>query len=106
MPTKKKPHKNSKGETVYGPYKGSEDNKGRPIVVIKKKDGRLTSETKARHEYESRNGKVAKGKEVDHKNNNHNDDSKGNLQVLSKGENVAKRNKAVARRSSVGNKAS
>ena len=82
---------------ILGPYKGSAANGGRPIYVKKYKgeDGKwhTTSITKARHEYEQKNGKVAKGKEVDHRDNNHNNDSKGNLRVISKSANVAKENK-------------
>jgi hypothetical protein len=85
----------------YGPYKGSKDNGGRPIYVIKKKgkDGKwhTTSETKARHDYEKKTGKkVPKGTDVDHKNNNHSDDRSSNLQLLKHGKNTAKENKRRA----------
>lgn len=88
---------------IYGPYEGSDDNKGRKIYVKRtyNSDGsvkKTTSVTKARKEYEDRNGPVGKGKEVDHKNNNKNDDRPSNHQVISKSENVAKRNKAVAKK--------
>jgi hypothetical protein len=85
----------------FGPYKGSEQNGGRKIYVtkVKTKDGwKTTSQNKARADYESKNGKLPKGKEVDHKNNNHSDDSKSNLRVLSKSENVAKENKRRAKK--------
>ena len=81
----------------FGPYKGSKANGGRPIYVYKEKvDGKwvTTSKNKARADYESENGKIkSKKKTVDHKNNNHSDDRKGNLQLLDKGKNTAKENK-------------
>jgi len=83
-----------------GPYTGSKQNGGRKIYVkkYKGKDGKwhTTSENKARADYEKTNGKVAKGKEVDHKDNNKNNDSKKNLRVISKSENVAKEDKRRA----------
>jgi hypothetical protein len=85
----------------YGPYKGSKENGGRPIYVYKTKgkDGKqhTTSKNKARADYESENGKIkSKNKTVDHKDNNHNNDSKGNLRILDKGKNTAKENKRRA----------
>jgi HNH endonuclease len=84
----------------FGPYKGSSANGGRPIYVYKKKvDGKwvTTSKNKARADYESTNGKIkSKNKTVDHKDNNHNNDSKGNLRILDKGKNTAKENKRRA----------
>jgi len=81
----------------FGPYKGSKANGGRPIYVYKEKvDGKwvTTSKNKARADYESENGKIkSKKKTVDHKNNNHSDDRKGNLQLMDKGKNTAKENK-------------
>jgi hypothetical protein len=81
----------------FGPYKGSKENGGRPIYVYKEKvDGKwvTTSKNKARADYESENGKIkSKKKTVDHKNNNHSDDRKGNLQLMDKGKNTAKENK-------------
>ena len=81
----------------FGPYKGSKENGGRPIYVYKeKKDGKwvTTSKNKARADYESANGKIKrKSKTVDHKNNNHSDDRKSNLQLMDKGKNTAKENK-------------
>jgi hypothetical protein len=84
----------------FGPYKGSKANGGRPIYVYKEKvDGKwvTTSKNKARADYESENGKIkSKKKTVDHKNNNHSDDRKGNLQLMDKGKNTAKENKRRA----------
>ena len=84
----------------FGPYKGSEQNGGRPIYVYKKKvNGKweTTSKNKARADYESKTGKkLSKDTDVDHKNNNHNDDSKGNLRPLAHGKNTAKENKRRA----------
>ena len=84
----------------FGPYKGSKANGGRPIYVTKTKtkDGwKTTSQNKARADYESDNGKIkSKNKTVDHKNNNHSDDRKGNLQLMDKGKNTAKENKRRA----------
>jgi hypothetical protein len=83
----------------FGPYKGSEANGGRPIYVYKKKVGSkwvTTSKNKARADYESKNGKLSKGTDVDHKDNNKNNDSKGNLRAIKKSANVAKENKRRA----------
>jgi hypothetical protein len=81
----------------FGPYKGSKENGGRPIYVYKEKvNGKwvTTSKNKARADYESENGKIkSKNKTVDHKNNNHSDDRKSNLQLMDKGKNTAKENK-------------
>jgi len=80
----------------FGPYKGSSQNDGRPIYVTKKKqkDGtwKTTSQNKARADYESANGKLPKKTDVDHKDNNKNNDSKGNLRAISHSKNVAKEN--------------
>jgi hypothetical protein len=85
----------------FGPYKGSEANGGRPIYVYKTKgkDGKwhTTSKNKARADYESDHGKIkSKNKTVDHKDNNHSNDSKSNLRILDKGKNTAKENKRRA----------
>ena len=83
----------------FGPYKGSKANGGRPIYVYKKKvNGKwvTTSKNKARADYESKNGKLPRGTDVDHKDNNHNNDSKGNLRALKHGKNTAKENKRRA----------
>ena len=84
----------------FGPYKGSAANGGRPIYVYKKKVGGkwvTTSKNKARADYESKNGKLkSKDITVDHKDNNKNNDSKGNLRAMKHGKNVAKENKRRA----------
>jgi len=84
----------------FGPYKGSKENGGRPIYVYKKKVGGkwvTTSKNKARADYESKNGKLkSRDTTVDHKDNNHNNDSKGNLRALSRSKNTAKENKRRA----------
>ena len=57
----------------FGPYKGSAQNGGRPIYVYKKKVGGkwvTTSKNKARADYESKNGKLPRDTDVDHKDNN------------------------------------
>jgi hypothetical protein len=90
---------------IFGPYKGSKQNGGRPIYVFKrkKKDGTVetTSSNKARVDYEKSTGKsLPRHKEVDHKNNKGRagDDRKSNLRVLSKSENVALENKRRAKK--------
>lgn len=84
----------------FGPYKGSKQNGGRPLYVYKTKgkDGKwhTTSKSKARADYEAKNGKLPKNVDVDHKDNNHNNDSKGNLRALKHGKNTAKENKRRA----------
>jgi len=83
----------------FGPYKGSKANGGRPIYVYKKKvNGKwvTTSKNKARADYEAKNGKLPRDTDVDHKDNNHNNDSKGNLRALKHGKNTAKENKRRA----------
>ena len=81
----------------FGPYKGSEQNGGRPIYVwkVKTKNGWKTeSKNKAREDYEKSSGrKLPKNVDVDHKNNNHSDDRRGNLRPLKHGANTAKENK-------------
>lgn len=85
---------------TFGPYKGSKQNDGRPIKVTKTKqaDGtwKTTSQNKARADYEAKNGKLSKSMDVDHKDNNKNNDSKGNLRAMKKSDNVAKENKRRA----------
>lgn len=90
---------------IFGPYKGSKQNGGRPIYVFKrkKKDGTTvtTSTNKARHEYEEATGKkLPKDSEVDHKNNKGRagDDRISNLRVLKKKDNVALENKRRAKK--------
>lgn len=83
----------------FGPYKGSKQNGGRPTYVFKKKvDGKWvsTSKNKARVDYEEKNGKLPRNVDVDHKDNNKNNDSKGNLRAMKHGKNVAKENKRRA----------
>lgn len=89
---------------MFGPYKGSEQNGGRPIYVFKKKDkdGKTitTSSNKARVEHEERTGKkLSKKTDVDHKDNGGRAgrDGKGNLQTMSHSANVAKENKRRAK---------
>lgn len=84
----------------FGPYKGSKENGGREIYVYKTKgkDGKwhTTSKNKARADYESKNGKLPRGTDVDHKDNNHSNDSSSNLRALKHGKNTAKENKRRA----------
>jgi hypothetical protein len=88
---------------IFGPYKGSKQNGGRPIYVFKrkKKDGTTTttSSNKARVDYEKATGKtLPKDSEVDHKNNKGRagDDRIANLRVISKSKNVGLENKRRA----------
>ena len=90
---------------IFGPYKGSKQNGGRPIYVIKrkKKDGttETTSTNKARLEYKKATGKKLKrNQEVDHKDNGgrKGNDKISNLRVLSKKKNVALENKRRAKK--------
>ena len=85
---------------IFGPYKGSKQNGGRPIYVFKrkKKDGTTvtTSSNKARIDYEKDTGKtLPKTTDVDHKDNGGRAgrDGAGNLQAMSHSANVAKENK-------------
>lgn len=92
------PKKNSKGEKVYGPYKGSSQNGGREIYVVRKSDGSTTSTNKARKDYEdSHKTKLSKKTHVDHKDNNKSNDSKSNLQAVSAKKNIGKENKRRAK---------
>jgi hypothetical protein len=88
---------------IFGPYKGSKQNGGRPIYVFKrkKKDGTTvtTSSNKARVDYEKATGKTLPRKtDVDHKDNGGRAgrDGRGNLQAMSHSKNVAKENKRRA----------
>jgi len=88
---------------IFGPYKGSKQNGGRPIYVFKrkKKDGTTvtTSSNKARIDYEKDTGKtLPKTTDVDHKDNGGRAgrDGAGNLQAMSHSKNVAKENKRRA----------
>jgi len=90
---------------ILGPYKGSKQNGGRPIYVIKrkKKDGttETTSTNKARLDYKKATGKKLKrNQEVDHKDNKgrKGSDRISNLRVLSKKKNVGLENKRRAKK--------
>lgn len=90
---------------IFGPYKGSKQNGGRPIYVIKrkKKDGttETTSTNKARLDYKKATGKKLKrNQEVDHIDNGGRKgrDSIKNLRVLSKKKNVGLENKRRAKK--------
>jgi mRNA-degrading endonuclease toxin of MazEF toxin-antitoxin module len=93
---------------IFGPYKGSKQNGGRPIYVIKrkKKNGKTetTSTNKARHDYETATGKkLPRSTEVDHKNNKGRagDDRMSNLRTISKSENVGLENKRRAKKKTI-----
>ena len=84
---------------IFGPYKGSKQNGGRPIYVFKRKqkDGTTvtTSSNKARVDFEKATGKTLSRKtDVDHKDNGGRAgrDGLGNLQSMSHSKNVAKEN--------------
>lgn len=98
--TKKKYTLRKDGTKVFGPYKGSAKNGGRPIMVIRKKDGSSTSTDAARHKYESKHGKLPKHVDVDHKDNGGRAGRDGlkNLRAMSHSKNVAKENKRRARK--------
>jgi hypothetical protein len=88
---------------IFGPYKGSKQNGGRPIYVFKrkKKDGSTvtTSSNKARIDYEKATGKtLPKSTDVDHKDNGGRAGRDGikNLQPMAHSRNVAKENKRRA----------
>ena len=90
---------------MFGPYKGSAANGGRPIYVFKrkKKDGTVvtTSSNKARIDYEKATGKTLPQKtDVDHKDNGGRAgrDGQSNLQAMSHSKNVAKENKRRAKK--------
>jgi len=90
---------------IFGPYKGSKANGGRPIYVFKrkKKDGTVatTSSNKARVDYETATGKTLPRKtDVDHKNGGGRAgrDGRSNLQAMSHSKNVAKENKRRAKK--------
>ena len=97
---------------VFGPYKGSKQNGGRPIYVFKrkKKDGTTvtTSSNKARVEYERDTGKtLSRSTDVDHKDNGGRagKDGRSNLQAMSHSANVAKENKRRAKKTAEPKKA-
>lgn len=90
---------------IFGPYKGSKQNGGRPIYVIKrkKKDGttETTSTNKARLDFKRATGKKLKRtQDVDHKDNGGRAgrDGVSNLQAMSHSKNVAKENKRRAKK--------
>ena len=90
---------------IFGPYKGSKANGGRPIYVIKrkKKDGSTatTSTNKARKDYEDSTGKtLPRSTDVDHKDNRgrSGSDDINNLQTMSHSKNVGKENKRRAKK--------
>ena len=84
----------------FGPYKGSKQKGGRPIYVYKERVSKgvwkTTSKNKARADYESKNGKLPKDVDVDHKDNNKKNDNPKNLHAMKHGKNVAKENKRRA----------
>ena len=80
-------------------YKGSKQNGGRKIVVEHYKENgvwKTPSRNAARHEYEKKHGKLPRGTDVDHVDNNKDNDSSGNLRALSHSKNVGKENKRRA----------
>jgi hypothetical protein len=90
---------------IFGPYRGSKQNGGRPIYVFKrrKKNGEVvtTSSNKARVDYEKATGKtLPRDTEVDHKNNKgrEGDDRISNLRTISKSKNVGLENKRRAKK--------
>ncbi len=89
---------------IFGPYKGSKQNGGRPIYVFKKKkkDGttETTSTNKARLDFKKATGKkLSRSTDVDHKDNGgrKGSDAISNLKALSHKRNVAKENKRRAK---------
>lgn len=90
---------------IFGPYKGSKQNGGRPIYVFKRKrkDGttETTSSNKARVDYEKATGKtLPRHVDVDHKDNGgrKGKDHIKNLQPMSHSKNVGKENKRRAKK--------
>jgi len=82
-------------------YKGSAQNGGRKIVVEHYKENgvwKTTSKNAAKAKYEKKHGHVAKGTDVDHKDNNHDNDSDKNLHTMKHGKNTAKENKRRAKK--------
>lgn len=82
------------GTKVYGPYKGSKQNGGRKTVVVyNSKTGKMGSRDYARQKKEKELGhKLRKDQHVDHKDNNKDNDSSSNLQVMSAKKNIGKGN--------------
>ena len=85
--------KTKDGKKVYGPFKGSAKNGGRPIMSVVNADGSRTTVDAARYKYEKTHGKLPKNVDVDHKDNNHSNDKSSNLRALAHGKNTAKENK-------------
>lgn len=81
---------------IYGPYKGSDKNKGRPLYVIRKPDGSTTSINAGRKKYIDAHGKLPKSMHVDHKDNDFNNDDISNLRAIDGSKNVGKENKRRA----------
>jgi mRNA-degrading endonuclease toxin of MazEF toxin-antitoxin module len=84
------------GTKIFGPYKGSEKNGGRPMMVVRKKDGSSTSTSAARDKYEQKTGKkLPRDMDVHHKDNmgRKGHDSPKNLSIMSHKANVADGNK-------------
>ena len=84
---------------IFGPYKGSKANGGRPIMVEKKKvNGKVvtTSVNAARYVFEKATGKtLSRNTDVDHKDNKGRagtNDNVSNLGAMSHSANVAKEN--------------
>ena len=93
---------------IFGPYKGSKANGGRPIYVFKrkKKDGTVatTSSNKARVDYENSTGTtLPRSTDVDHKDNKGRagSDAISNLGTMSHSDNVGKENKRRAGKKTV-----
>jgi len=77
---------------VYGPYKGSKENGGRKIYVIKHGQ-KATSTNAARLDYKRATGKsLSKDTHVDHKDNNYKNGSIKNLRATSASKNIGKGN--------------
>jgi hypothetical protein len=78
---------------VYGPYKGSKENGGRKIYVIKHGQ-KATSTNAARLDYKRATGKsLPKSTHVDHKDNNKSNGARSNLRAMSASKNIGKGNK-------------
>jgi hypothetical protein len=77
---------------VYGPYKGSKENGGRKIYVIKHGQ-KATSTNAARLDYKRATGKsLSKKTHVDHVDNNKNNGKVSNLRAMSAKKNIGKGN--------------
>ena len=90
------------GSKVYGPYKGSAQNDGRPIKVVKK-GGRTTSTSAARDEKEKSLGrKLPRSQDVAHKSGTNKGGNKStsasSTRVESKKKNIGDGNKTRASR--------